>query len=44
MKGIGITDKNRTNLDSLLQKTDVNYSVPFFQREYSWTKDDWVDL
>ena len=28
----------------MLNQTEAKYSVPYFQREYSWTKDDWTDF
>ncbi len=43
MVDIGITDHGKTTLGQLF-KQDTRYVVPFFQREYSWTKDDWSDL
>ena len=43
MDKIGIVDHGKTTLEELLKK-DTRYVVSFFQREYSWTQDDWSDL
>ena len=43
MDKIGIVDHGKTTLEELLKK-DTQYVVSFFQREYSWTQDDWSDL
>lgn len=43
MEKIGIVDHGKTTLEELLKK-DTKYVVSFFQREYSWTQDDWSDL
>ena len=38
-----LLDHGKTTLEELLKK-DTRYIVSFFQREYSWTQDDWSDL
>lgn len=43
MIDIGITDHGKTTLEKLF-KEHTRYVVPFFQREYSWAKDDWRDF
>lgn len=44
MQGIGIVNHKQTTIEEMLNQTDTRYSVPYFQREYSWTKDDWIDF
>ena len=44
MQGIGIVDHSQTTIEEMLKRTDTRYVVPYFQREYSWTRDDWVDF
>ncbi len=39
---IGISNPEIIPLDTLLRKGC--FEVPFFQREYSWSKDFWIDL
>jgi uncharacterized protein with ParB-like and HNH nuclease domain len=39
---IGIQNPRIANLSQLLQ--EGTFEVPFFQREYSWTKDHWTDF
>ncbi|MDH4223926.1 MAG: DUF262 domain-containing protein, partial [candidate division Zixibacteria bacterium] len=43
MPDIGIGNYQQQTLEQLL-KTNLSYEVPFFQREFSWGKDDWDDL
>ncbi|MCK5050617.1 MAG: DUF262 domain-containing protein [Candidatus Cloacimonetes bacterium] len=40
---LGIKEQAQKSLSELLQ-IDEQYRVPIFQREYSWKKDDWIDL
>ncbi len=42
--GIGIKEPQKLRIEDLLTQSDAQYSVPYFQREYSWTKDDWTDF
>ena len=39
---IGISNLKDENLDKLLE--GVTFEIPFFQREYSWTRDMWTDF
>lgn len=43
MVDIGIKELHKKTLVELL-KEDTNYVIPFFQREYSWGKDDWTEF
>ncbi len=40
---IGLKDMNSCEFETLL-KEKVPYELPFFQREYSWTKDEWSEI
>lgn len=41
MEELEISNYNKTTVEDLLSKKDVKYSVSFFQRDYSWGKDEW---
>ncbi len=43
MIDIGIGDYQQKTIEQLL-KENVSYVIPFFQREFSWRKDDWDDF
>jgi uncharacterized protein with ParB-like and HNH nuclease domain len=43
MLDIGIGNYQQQTLEQLL-KNNLSYVVPFFQREFSWGKDDWDDF
>jgi len=43
MLDIGIRNYQQQTLEQLL-KSNCSYVVPYFQREFSWEKDDWDDL
>lgn len=43
MHDIGIRNYQQQTLEQLL-KTNFSYEIPYFQREFSWGKDDWDDL
>jgi uncharacterized protein with ParB-like and HNH nuclease domain len=43
MQEIGLTDQKKSSIGSLFIE-NTYYEVPIFQREYSWRKDEWVDL
>jgi len=43
MPNIGIRNYQQQTLEQLLKK-NFSYEVPYFQREFSWGKDDWDDL
>jgi len=39
-----ITNFNKNTIEDILSKQDVKYSVSYFQRDYSWGKDEWRKL
>lgn len=39
-----ITNFNKNTIEDILSKQDVKYSVSYFQRDYSWGKDEWSKL
>ena len=41
---IGIIGNKQETLESLFSKSGSKYVIPFFQREFSWKKDDWEDF
>ncbi len=43
MKEIGLQNIYQDNIENLLREYST-YEVPFFQREYSWKKDEWTDF
>jgi len=43
MNDIGLQNIQQDSMESIL-KGYSNYEVPFFQREYSWSKDEWIDF
>ena len=42
MKDIGLSNIRTETFEEVLL-TNSNYTIPFFQREYSWGKDRWSD-
>jgi uncharacterized protein with ParB-like and HNH nuclease domain len=44
MASIGIVNHNETNLENMFREAKTKYEVPYFQREYSWNRDDWSDF
>lgn len=43
MKDIGINEQTKLTFSELLER-NCYYKVPIFQRQYSWSKDEWSDL
>jgi uncharacterized protein with ParB-like and HNH nuclease domain len=43
MSDIGLQQIQQDNMENLLRE-NANYEIPYFQREYSWTKDGWSDF
>jgi hypothetical protein len=43
MDNIGLSNISQATLDGLLREYKV-YQIPYFQREYSWGKDQWSDF
>jgi len=43
MSDIGLQNIQQESIENLLKEYQ-NYEIPFFQREYSWTKDEWIDF
>ena len=43
MKDIGLSNIQRQTFEGVLL-THSSYTIPFFQREYSWSKDGWSDF
>ncbi len=41
---IEITNFNKNTIEDILSRKDVKYSVSYFQRDYSWGKDEWGKL
>jgi len=39
-----ITNYQRSTVEDILSKKDTKYSVSYFQRDYSWTRDEWNKL
>jgi uncharacterized protein with ParB-like and HNH nuclease domain len=40
---IGITSLHTFSMETILSR-EVTYKLPTFQREYSWTKNEWSQL
>jgi uncharacterized protein with ParB-like and HNH nuclease domain len=43
MSEIGLQNIKQDTIENLF-KENSNFEVPFFQREYSWNKDEWIDF
>lgn len=42
MEELEISNYNKESIESILDKKNVKYSVSFFQRDYSWGRDEWT--
>jgi len=44
MEELEITNYNKNTVEEVISKKDTRYSVSYFQRDYSWRKDEWDKL